>query len=67
MAELRYLFKRAIRVERAIWLLRYGRLMAWLWKRFMKVGAWCHRESWRVCRLLDGYGYVGKAKREETE
>ena len=61
------LIERFIRVEQGIWLLRYGRLMAWLWKRFMKVGAWCHRESWRVCRLLDEHGYVGKAKRKAND
>lgn len=59
-------FERIVRLEQAIWLLRYGRLMAWLWKRFMRAGAWCYRESLRIADSLDENGLV-KAEMKTEE
>ena len=64
---MRELLKRIVQVEKGMWLLRYGKVMRWLWKRFMKAGAYCHQEAWRVVYLLDERGLVDKAKMEEKK
>ena len=53
-------FERIVRLEQGIWLLRYGKVMLWLWKRFMRVGALCYRESLRIADSLDENGLVRK-------